>query len=563
MPESRPTGSTVIRRSDSLLLTLVLLSLSGAAWLLSWPPIDLWPMSFLWAALLIRAAIGARHAWLLSVACLLIYVVCWGWLLRWSSNVSVAGYPAMVIYSAVWMVFFALLLRRLEHRRPLLNCPLAITAPITWIALEYLRAEILFGAWPWYLAGHPLIEWPVICQVADLGGVWLVSMLVLCIGAAGAEWMRPHPRSGQAMTSSILAACALLISIGWGVFSLAHRAEPVMGRFLLVQTNVPQDNKLRWTIEEQVEDLGSFMELTAGSLKSVGGADVVIWPESMVPGIGFDESMHESLKALNVTFSGLPSGFWRDQMRTFSNAIDTPMIIGTNTWAGELDVLDEDSGGFLDPEWQFNSVVLLEPAGVQPYHKIFPTPFGERLPWIDAWPWLRAKLLALGASGLSLQLDAGPPMVPIELTLNDGTAYRLATPICFESTVPSITRDLVREREAGLAPSDLIVNISNDGWFGNVDGGRLSHAQAARFRCIELRRPMLRCANTGQTAWFDSAGRVVDSLPLQEAGSMLAEPRLDSRRTLYGMIGNLVPVMCLVFIIMCFLVSFEARRLKR
>ena len=526
---------------------------------MSWPPLDLWPMSFLWAALLIRAAIGARNRWWLGLICLIVFAACWAWLLRWSMDVSTAGYPAMVIYSAIWMVLFAWLFRWFEDRKPFARVPLAVLAPVIWIALEYLRAEVVFGAWPWYLAGHPLIEWPLICQVADLGGVWVVSMLVLCIGGAIAEWMRRRPMIRHAAVSSIVAGCFLLLSIGWGLLAVSREPGPVMGKFLLLQTNIPQDNKLRWSVEEQIEDLGSFMELTAEGLRDFGGADVVVWPESMLPGIGFESSVHESLDAHGMTFGGLSPSFWRDGILRFAEAIQTPMLIGTNTWAGNLDVMEDSTSSYVDPQWQYNSVVLLERETRQQYHKVFPTPFGERLPWIDAWPWLREQLLSLGARGLRLQLDAGPRMDPIEISLEDGSVLPLATPICFEATVPSLTRDLVL---GDGIPTDLIINISNDGWFGDVDGGRLIHAQSARFRCIELGRPMLRCANTGQTGWFDSRGRLVASLPLQEAGTMIAEPRLDSRRTLYGIVGNLLPVICLVLVIVCFLLSLGAKRLK-
>ena len=159
MPASK-TIAPQDTRCDSRLMTTALLLLSAMAWLLSWPPMDLWPMSFLWAALLIRAVLGARNRWWMAVTCLVVYSLCWAWLLRWSMEVSGPGYPIMALYSAVWMVLFVAIYRRLAARGFLAGIPQSVAAPVIWLGIEYLRAEIFLGAWPWYLAGMPLVHWP-------------------------------------------------------------------------------------------------------------------------------------------------------------------------------------------------------------------------------------------------------------------------------------------------------------------------------------------------------------------------------------------------------------------
>ena len=220
---------------------------------------------------------------------------------------------------------------------------------------------------------------------------------------------------------------------------------------------------------------------------------------------------------------------------------------------------DESLGEFV-PINRYNSAVLVLPDGeLDSYHKIFPTPFGERLPWIDAWPWLRQKMLDFGGPGVVLELDAGPEPTVLEMPRPDAAPLVMISPICFEATVPSVTRQLFQSQKTGTSP-DLIVNLTNDGWFGDVDGGRLSHAQAARFRCIELRAPMIRCANTGQSAAFDSYGRLVAALPSREAGVLLVEPVGDSRRTLYILTGNLLPIMCMLFTLLSFILTLKSAR---
>lgn len=556
MPESSHVVSSFDDQSDTRLLTSVLLSLSAMSWLLSWPSIDLWPMCILWAALIVRAAIGARSWLWLAIWTIIPYSFCWGWLLRWSIDVTGPGYPAMVAYSAAWMMLFALMLRRLHRRSVLAAIPLGVLAPLVWVGLEYLRAEWFLGAWPWYLAGIQLIEWPLICQIVDLGGVWMMSLLVLCLGAALAEWLRPHPRRRQAWISTGLAAIFLLSAVGYGLFRIASEPGPSLGRFLIVQTNIKASNKVAASYEQQLVDASEFMGMTIEGMRDVGGADLIIWPETMLPDIGFDPITTRDILQESPGWARPFQTRVEDAVRH----LDTPMLVGTSTWANGIDRSHLESEGQFVPLNRYNSAVLILPDGGQDsYHKIFPTPFGERLPWIDAWPWLREKMLDFAGPGVLLELDAGPQPNAIEMPGPDGMPLMLISPICFEATVPSVTRKLYRSEPSESSP-DLIVNLTNDGWFGDVDAGRLSHAQAARFRCIELRMPMIRCANTGQSGLFDSCGRLMSSLPSRKAGVLLVEPLEDSRRTLYVLIGNLVPVVCLIVTLLSLLLTLKSAR---
>tara|TARA_B100001059_G_scaffold74191_4_gene71779 strand:+ start:2919 stop:4466 length:1548 start_codon:yes stop_codon:yes gene_type:complete len=513
-------------------------------------------MCILWAALIVRASIGARSWLWLTVWTIIPYSLSWGWLLRWSIDVTGPGYPAMVAYSAAWMVLFVLLFRRVHRCGVTASIPLAVLAPILWVGLEYLRAEWFLGAWPWYLAGLQLIEWPLVCQIADLGGVWMVGLLLLCVGGALAEWFRPRPRRRQALISTVLAALFCLCAVAYGLFSFTAQQESSLGRFLIVQTNIKASNKVAATYEQQLVDASQFMKMSIEGLREAGGADLIIWPETMLPDIGFDPATTRDILEQSP-------GWGRPFQTRIEEAVvhlDTPMLVGTSTWADGIDRSILESEGQFVPTNRYNSAVLILPdGGLDSYHKIFPTPFGERLPWIDAWPWLREKMLDFGGPGILLELDAGPEPTVLDLPRLEDDPLVLITPICFEATVPSVTRSLFRSG-SGVSSPDLIVNLTNDGWFGDIDGGRSSHAQAARFRCIELRAPMIRCANTGQSGLFDSSGRLVASLPSREGGVLLAEPMGDSRRTLYVLVGNLVPVSCLLFAVLSCLLTLKSAR---
>jgi apolipoprotein N-acyltransferase len=284
--------------------------------------------------------------------------------------------------------------------------------------------------------------------------------------------------------------------------------------------------------------------------------DLVVWPETMLPVRGLEAEirrvLHRWRQDDELAFADAMLGLVRD--------LDVPFLVGSPSFAG-LDV-DEAKREFT---WtaHYNSAYLIDVDGaLQRYDKHFLTPFGEVMPYISAWPWLEQRLLALGASGMSFTLDASPEIRRLRL----GDDLALATPICFEDAVGRVCRRMVYED--GAKRADVLINLSNDGWFGTHDAGRVGHVQIARFRCIENRVPMVRCANTGLSVSIDSSGRVAGVVG--EGGTRYGEPRragwleapvrLDERHTVYGRIGEAWPWTCLVATLVLTLAAGPGRK---
>ena len=123
----------------------------------------------------------------------------------------------------------------------------------------------------------------------------------------------------------------------------------------------------------------------------------------------------------------------------------------------------------------------------------------------------------------------------------------IATPICFEATLPAVCRRLVYQD--GQRRASLMINMTNDGWFGGWTAGRRAHEMMARWRCVELATPMVRCANTGISGVIDARGRIVspsfvamDGGPEeradQKAGGFVASVVLAEGTTLFGRTGD-------------------------
>ena len=358
------------------------------------------------------------------------------------------------------------------------------------------------------------------------------SVLPAAVGGLLADVVMRRPRTGRiALGVGALAA-------GWLAFGLATMTPPGSGRpgpvVLAIQTNLPQSNKVAWTPTQQWEDAVGFARDTVAAFEEASRThdriDLVAWPETMLPGVGLEPATTNAFEQAGWW----PGNRFVDLATELQQMLGVPLLLGSSAMDG---VAFEGQGAEAAIEWdrRFNSVYLLDengPAAATRYDKVVLTPFGERMPYISEWPWLEQRLLDLGARGMSFDLASGE--TPRRLALDDEVS--IGTPICFEDTVPEACRRLVWSE--GAKAGSLLINASNDGWFGSSPGPRAAHLQLARVRAIENRVPMVRAVNTGITAWIDSCGRIrAASRPL-EAGWLVAETELDDRRPIFAMIGQ-------------------------
>lgn len=548
--------------------------LSGALWLLAFPPFEGWgwwltfvaPLPLVIVAGLTRAplrsGLGAMAGGLLF----------WGWQQWWAIDVSAAGFAPLVLYLAIYSGLFVWILGRVARR--LGWAPLWLAAPIVWVGLEVLRGEVVWHGYPWYLLAHPTIHWPGLAHLASVGGVYLVSLIVVAPACVLGELLVGRLRraeraeAGDTVWAGLILCVAVLAwcASPWS-FDRLSDPEPVIGdenappaavRFGVVQTSVPQDNKIGWTPEQRLADFKRFIDLTRRAASVA--PDVIVWPETMFPGYSLspDAVAEERDAGLGFPNLNLPSTIFYDSLLAFEREIGIPMIVGAIGVDGFEVVLD-DQGRVraLESEAEFNSAFVVRDGAVDEtrYDKIHLTPFGEVMPYISAWPALETALLDLGAGGMAFNLDAGRTPVRLEVPLTrEGLpeVLTVATPICFEISNSGVVRRLVfdgRERRAGV-----IVQLTNDGWFGDDPGGRSAHLMLARWRAIELATPVVRAANTGISAAIDADGRMIRQWAIPEtpgatvglganpAGILTASvvPAGDGDVTLFVTIGNAV-----------------------
>ena len=527
------------------------------------PPFDLWVLTFLAPLPLAWVAINARSSRIGISAAVAAQLVMWLWLLRWVVPVTAVGYPALAIYLAIWGGVFVAILRFLQRNPFVRKAPMVLLLPLVWTAVEFFRGDVLFDGYPWYLLAHPLIAWLPMVQSADLFGTYFVGFLIAMTSGALLDVVLALASRSSIGRRTLVIAVLLGLSVPlanlvYGWWRLSQPVEVAMGpKVLAIQTNLPQDNKVGWDEEAQQKDVPEFIERTREAVarysKAFGKPDLVVWPETMVPGLGFEPDLLENLRAIRLE----KFYRWPDAVLALSRELEIPMLVGIESWVNTK-LVPEGNRVRVERQFTYNSAVLLQgDSPFQRYDKFFLTPFGETMPYISAWPWLERLLLNIGVgANLSFELDSNPDINVLELQWQPDaggvSVARLATPICFEDTVARLCRRMAYQN--GEKRIDAFVNISNDGWFNTSVADRKLHAQIARFRCIENRVPMVRCVNTGMSIWVDSGGRLIAAAGgdgygvAHRADSLAVRLIFDPRVTLYGRVGELWPWACLAIV---------------
>ncbi len=496
----------------------VLSSAAALSLYLAFPPLALWWCGFL-APMFLLLAVRAAPSWR---SCALIvgltHMPLFAVLQWWIIDVSALGLPAFIVYLSVCWSILALLLRALDRSVPACCLRATIVLPLGYLTSEFLRGDLVCGGYPWFFAGHPLIASTMLSQCADLFGAATLTIFVGVMAGSVVDALTAS-RAGNIrglLLAGFVSIATFLLTFGYGLARLGQYplATPSdASSVLIVQTSVPTSNKIAWTPQAQVDDTQRSMQLTLAGIRDARQAGespvLAVWPETMLPGFGLEP---DAIRCL--TESGAwPGSRFSNAATDVVRATGVPLMLGSAAYLG-LRIEGEGNDRRFAWDEQFNSVYLVEGnAPFARYDKIFLTPFGERMPVISSWPWLESKLLALGADGMTFDLDAGTAYTRFAVQTKGGAPLRIATPICFEDSVGWVCRRMIfgdddstpwdRSRHA-----DLLITPSNDGWFGDSASSRAHHFDFARLRAIEFRTPVLRCVNTGFSAWTDEAGRV-------------------------------------------------------
>ncbi len=415
---------------------------------------------------------------------------------------------ALATYCALYFPLFVGLGRFAVHR---LGVPLVITAPVLWTGLDYARAHLMTG-YAWYFLGHSQYQWLELIQVSDVTGAYGVTFVLMMCNAAVAglvpvrwlAWLRLLTTEKAAELSMVSVRRAFLpvtaavlvfaLVLGYGVMR-RQQAEFVPGpRVALIQGNFTAS--LRQAQPDPEKVYVTHARLTGLSVREQ--PDLIIWPEGMFPAPLLETADGLTPEQLRKVAPQVDPELWTDpQIRNDlvreSQKAGAALLWGIHTIRAETDVIRH-----------FNSAVFVTPeSGLKGrYDKMHLVPFGEYLPLRDYVPFLQYFTPYRGDVGL----NAGRQ--PETFAYRD---WRFSPVICFEDTVPQVVRKAVAagsNNDTG-EPVDVLVNLTNDGWFhGSSELDQ--HLITAAFRAVECRTPMIRAVNTGISAIIDGDGAILE-----------------------------------------------------
>jgi apolipoprotein N-acyltransferase len=324
----------------------------------AFPPFGLWglvfvaPLPLVWAAARHRHTFPDRRRDRLRFPLLVALGVLplWAYEQVWVSQVSAAGYVPMILTLAGFFGMFAWLLAGVCRWLPFL--PLSLTFPVLWAGVEFFRGEVFFGGLPWLLSAHPTIDAPLFPATASLLGTYFTSFLVAVPSGAAADLLLMRPRRVRPAMVAVgaLAGCLALARFA------AIAAGPPRGelRIAVVQTNIPQDNKMDWEVDQRLRDFARFAELTRQAASASPPPHLIVWPETMVPGEVLDPESVEAQRRANLARNAtLPDGrevqvpvtYFADELIALQEEVGIPMLVGAMATTN-LRFQEQPDGGF-------------------------------------------------------------------------------------------------------------------------------------------------------------------------------------------------------------------------
>jgi apolipoprotein N-acyltransferase len=415
--------------------------------------------------------------------------------LYWLLHMPVAGYPILAwvalaaylaLYPAVWVCLLAGKIGEGDWARRTLW---SLLGAAVWAALEMVRAR-LFGGFPWNFLGASQYQMIPLIQIASVTGVYGVSFLVVWVSlalysAVRMIFRRPAMRLvWQAEILLPLTVVILLFAFSFAQMGVENPPASTL-RVTFIQPSVPQT--LIWDENENTNRFQQLLELSENTLTNK--TDLLIWPESAMP--QFSEANY-------ITITNLVR---KHRVWLIFNADDAvPRPNAAAEFGSDI----------------FNAAFLLDPGGLFAgvYHKQKLVIFGEYIPlvrWLPFVKWLTPIPDSFAAGNEPVQFEMerrAPARLEVQLNANDaeavlGAPARVTTSplICYEDMFPQLARRAVQD------DTDFLVNLTNDGWFGD-SSEQWQHMAGAVFRAVENGVPLVRCCNNGVTCWIDAHGRI-------------------------------------------------------
>lgn len=440
-------------------------------------------------------------------------------MIRYGGMNVVAAYAIAALFTAITGLFpalFAVATTRLVKTIGLWAVGLA---PLLWVATEWLRALVTGVTWNTLAVSQ--VDSLVVSRFAQVGGASAISFALVAVSTA----VVLLPKFKTPLIPHVLAGYCLLgvLAIFASKSDSAATLQPREILVAAVQPNLPVDiltHPDEFT-QRNISGLETNLKLTREAINQAPNkkADLIVWAESpLVLNYEQDEIARNKLNALAKEYKAhlLFSALGRDG------------------------------------ESIYNSVQTITPddKALKRYDKMRLVPFGEYVPLRSVLGWFVPAMIGDFTPGNTATVTSLKLATEVSVVQNDETKgevglerttkfIKVGTFICYEAAYPNLVRQFVNNG------ATLLINVSDDAWFGNSAGAQ-QHLQHARMRAIENNRDLVRVTNSGISALITATGEVVDPLPMFIAASKVWTAEERKGLTLYAQYGDWLAILCVV-----------------
>lgn len=462
------------------------------------------------------------------------------------------GWLTVSAYMAIYTPLSVGIARSLVHR---FQIPPVVTVPIVWTGIEWFRCNFATGM-AMVCLSHTQYRTPLLIQVADIFGAYTLTFIISLVSVGITAAMRlcfaknkankifqtSHPSEHSKKRDWLTIAFGTLTLIAAVVYGFAKLDDDVKLKndsqlaIALIQTN--DDVVFRpMTAEEFIDGRQRKIDLTQAARKEWPDVDLIVWPESAFS--GYTDLLSDANPELTSQEAArLRTDFWRKATSlTPLNENPVPLLTG---------------GATVDPNQNthFASAFLINKTGLVDarYYKNHLVMFGEYVPLSNWFPIIK-KISPIGGG-----INAGTE--PVSIRINE---VNVCPNICFESTVPHYIRKQVNKLTEQNDEPDVLINMTNDGWFFGTSCLDL-HLACNVFRAVEMRKPHLVCANTGLSAEIDACGRLLQTGGRRQPGMIYAIVHPSEQTSLYRTIGDVIPMIMLIIATALFILDSSQKK---
>lgn len=426
-----------------------------------------------------------------------------------------AGISAMLLLSAYLGMYIATFAAGVFYFQKI-NIPLIIAAPLLWTSLEYAKSNLLTG-FPWANLAYSQYQNIYFIQILDIIGPYGITFLIVMVNVVLFNTLQHIIYKNKAYTflkEIFVVSILFLIIYAYG-FWCVNNIETKMKVSASLEAAIAQGNfeqDIKWNPSYQWDTINTYKALSLD--KRLEGSKLIVWPETATP-FYFQDVNYLHREVINT-----------------AKASNSWMLIGSPSYLKKSNKIS-----------YMNSAFIISPEGniEGRYDKVHLVPYGEYVPLRKYFPFIDKLVEGVG------DFSPGDGFHP--LLMNN---HKVGILICYEGIFPYASRIY---KKAG---TQLLVNITNDAWFGKTSAP-YQHLSMTVFRAVENRLYVVRAANTGISAFIDPLGRIVSSTNLFERTVLRETIKFMDIRTVYEINGDYFVYMC-ILLLAIMIVKYEKRR---